>query len=174
MRASPAHVYLALGGNLGAVQAQFESALRGLARAGPMSAISRLYRTRALLPSAGAAPQPDYLNAVCCLVTRWGPGRLWDLCRALEQAAGRQRQGRWLARPLDLDILFYAPHRRGTAQIRLPHPGLRTRPFVLRPLADLVHHEKVFEGLKTSVGALLAAHDDPEDGIVDVRGWNGV
>jgi 2-amino-4-hydroxy-6-hydroxymethyldihydropteridine diphosphokinase len=118
-------------------------------------------------PLYGSAPmgpsdQPDYVNAVVCLRTRLDPHALLDALQRLEAEAGRERAGeRWGPRVLDLDVLLFGDRRIDDARLRVPHPGIAERIFVLRPLADLAPDLDV-PGLGT-VADLLARI--PEDGL---------
>lgn len=86
----------------------------------------------------GPADQPDYVNAVVRLETALEPHMLLDALQRLEAEAGRDRAGeRWGPRVLDLDLLLFGDQRIDDARLRVPHPGIAERIFVLRPLADM-------------------------------------
>lgn len=86
----------------------------------------------------GPADQPDYVNAVVQLRTTLEPHALLDALQCLEAEAGRERAGeRWGPRVLDLDLLLFGNRRIDDARLRVPHPGIAERIFVLRPLADM-------------------------------------
>lgn len=86
----------------------------------------------------GPADQPDYVNAVVHLRTTLEPHALLDALQRLEAEAGRERAGeRWGPRVLDLDLLLFGDRRIDDARLRVPHPGIAERVFVLRPLADI-------------------------------------
>lgn len=129
-------VYIGLGSNLGDSRALLDSAREALA-ALPVThlrAISSYYRSR---PLAGK-DQPDYVNAVAELSTALAPEALLDALQAIERAHGRRRDGeRWQSRTLDLDILLYGQRRISTERLRIPHPGIAQRDFVVVPLAEL-------------------------------------
>jgi 2-amino-4-hydroxy-6-hydroxymethyldihydropteridine diphosphokinase len=130
-----AEVALSLGSNLGDRRAQLAAALRALADGVLESMeVSGVYETA---PVEVAEPQPPYLN--CCAVGRCslGPARLLDRTQALERAAGRPDGGHRRPRVLDLDLLYHGDARAEGAALRLPHPGLAQRRFVLAPLAEL-------------------------------------
>ncbi len=59
------------------------------------------------------------------------------MAKALELAAGRRTGPRNAPRPLDVDLLIYGSLVSGRPELTLPHPGLRTRRFVLAPLAGI-------------------------------------
>jgi len=131
--------YLGLGSNLGDPLQQLRQAVAALAQlpASQLGAKSAVYRSPALLAPENPKPQPDYLNAVVALHTQLPPQTLLQALQAIEAAQGRRRDGtRWQARPLDLDMLLYGDLQWQTAELCLPHPGLRERAFVLYPLYD--------------------------------------
>ena len=151
-------VHVALGANLGDRAGTLRSALGALgALAVPGTPVrsSALYETAPL----GPADQPDYLNAAARLDTALGPEPLLDALQRIERDHGRVRIGarRWGARTLDLDLLLHGDARLDTARLVLPHPGIRTRAFVLVPLAEL-DPGLVVPGLG-SVAELLARVD---------------
>ena len=55
----------------------------------------------------------------------------------IESAAGRIRRERWGARTLDLDLLLFGMRRAESTSLRLPHPRIAERNFVVYPLCDL-------------------------------------
>ncbi|MEB3242327.1 MAG: 2-amino-4-hydroxy-6-hydroxymethyldihydropteridine diphosphokinase [Cyanobacteriota bacterium] len=125
---------IGLGGNLGDSRALLTGALAALAEAPGLRlrAVSPWYRTAPVGP-----PQPDYLNG-CALVTTTLPAEaLLELLLATEARFGRVRRERWGPRRLDLDLLFHGSHVIETPHLRVPHPLLAERGFVLVPLADV-------------------------------------
>ncbi len=97
-------------------------------------AVSRIYRTAPL----GPQDQPDFINAVAGLCTALSPRNLLGELQRIEAAHGRVREGlRWGPRTLDLDILLYGDLQMNEPDLRIPHPGLATRAFVLKPLQEL-------------------------------------
>ena len=150
----PKTAYVALGANLGDPPAQLRFALDRLREAESvhLGPVSDFYRS----PPLGPPGQPDYCNAVCVLQTALQPETLLALLQSVEDAAGRRRDGpRWGPRTLDLDLLHVEGEQRDTAVLRLPHPQLHLRSFVLRPLAQIAAG-LVIPGLG-SVSALSAA-----------------
>lgn len=114
---------------------------------------SRLYRT----PPWGDTEQPAFVNAVAELETRLDAHALFAQLQRIEAAAGRVRERRWGPRVLDLDLLLYGAVAIEDANMRVPHPHLHERAFVLLPLAELAPDLEV-PG-RGRVGALLAAVD---------------
>ncbi|WP_293391996.1 2-amino-4-hydroxy-6-hydroxymethyldihydropteridine diphosphokinase [Nevskia sp.] len=128
-------VYLGLGANLGTPAVQVERALALIAALPHTTLVARspLYRS----DPVGPAGQPDYCNAACMIDTALEPLALLDAVQAIEVDAGRIRDGiRWAARLLDIDLLHIEGLSLSTPRLRLPHPHLQERNWVLVPLAD--------------------------------------
>lgn len=131
---------MALGANLGDPARTLAWAVREL-RASEgvrVTGVSRLYATAPV----GGVEQPDFLNAAVVGRTRLAPRTLLSLARRLEHEQRRQREVRWGARTLDLDLIQYGDPDRGsevvldTETLQLPHPRVADRAFVLVPWRD--------------------------------------
>ena len=85
----------------------------------------------------GPQDQPDYLNAVCGLLTSMTATELLGVLHEQEEQRGRQRSQRWGPRTLDLDLLVYGREVNERDDLKLPHPGVHERSFVLYPLAEI-------------------------------------
>ncbi len=82
--------------------------------------------------------QPDFLNAVARIRTDLEPEALLDLCKAIEVEQGRAFGGpRHGPRPIDLDLLLLGDVELETERLKLPHPEVTSRRFVLVPLLEL-------------------------------------
>jgi len=129
--------YVGLGSNLNDPAKQVRAARKALAALAltRLQACSSLYLTAPI----GPIPQPDFINAVCRLETRLSAAELLHSLLAIESAQGRVRQGepRGGPRVLDLDLLLYGNHVIHEPELMVPHPRLRERAFVLRPLAEI-------------------------------------
>jgi 2-amino-4-hydroxy-6-hydroxymethyldihydropteridine diphosphokinase len=133
--ALPAQAYIGIGSNLDDPAAQVGracEALAGLPRT-DLVACSALYRSAPM----GPPDQPDYVNAVAALATGLEPLSLLDALQAVENRHGRVRGRRWGERVIDLDLLVYGDARIDAPRLRVPHPGLAQRAFVLVPLAEI-------------------------------------
>jgi 2-amino-4-hydroxy-6-hydroxymethyldihydropteridine diphosphokinase len=131
-----ARVYLALGANVGDREANLRMALRLLARACRITAVSSLYRSEAMVLE-GSPPGPDYLNAVCEAETDLGPAALLRFVKEIEHEIGRRPSPRWSTRPIDIDIILYGDETVDTPDLRIPHSSMHERNFDLVPLAEL-------------------------------------
>jgi 2-amino-4-hydroxy-6-hydroxymethyldihydropteridine diphosphokinase len=126
--------YVALGANLGRPDEALLAAMRSMATLPG----TRLIRRSSLYRSAPVqAVGPDFINAVVELSTRLTAPALLTQLQDLERAAGRQRPHLHAPRTLDLDLLLYGGGRIDSAALMLPHPRMRQRAFVLRPLAEI-------------------------------------
>jgi len=133
MRWRPA--YVGLGSNLAGPEQRVRLALAGLLRLDDTTVVthSRLWRS----PPLGPVAQPDYVNAVAGLLTRLEAPALLAALKALERELGREEPiVRWGPRVIDLDLLVLGDETRDEPGLRLPHPGLHERDFVLYPLAE--------------------------------------
>ena len=130
-------MYLGLGSNLGARRAFLSAAIAALmAREGIAHArVSKLYETDAVSDE----PQPLYLNAVVRGEALMPAAELIELCLAVEAGMGRVRRPAEskAPRPLDIDVLLYGDEIIDTPRLKVPHPAMLERPFVLIPLADV-------------------------------------
>lgn len=134
-------VFVGLGSNLDDPRQHVLTALDALAQleATRLSGVSSLYRSAPMTGPGVPPDQPAYINAVARLESALPATVLLDALQAIEAGHGRVRDGeRWGPRTLDLDILLYGDQRIDTPRLRVPHPGLAERNFVLHPLAEIV------------------------------------
>lgn len=133
--------FVGLGSNMGDRRGTLESALGALHHqpAIEITAVSSAWETSPVGPLA----QADFLNAAAELRTTLDPRRLLKVLMSTEEAHGRRRRHRWGPRTLDLDLLLAGDHRLEEPGLKIPHPRLTQRRFVLQPLLeiapDLVH-----------------------------------
>lgn len=136
--------WIALGGNLGDVDATFAHAL-SLIDETPVLAVQRAsahYRTSPVGEHAG----DPFVNAVAELSTSLAPLDLLDRLQAIETRLGRVRTVRWGPRTLDLDLLMFGDAVVDHPRLQVPHPACWYRRFVLDPWveigAEVVHPVK--------------------------------
>jgi 2-amino-4-hydroxy-6-hydroxymethyldihydropteridine diphosphokinase len=100
---------------------------------------TRLVKKSSLYRSApvGYAAQPDFVNAVAQLETGLPAERLLAELQAIELRHGRSRSFANAPRTLDLDLLLYGTAELKTATLQVPHPRMRERAFVLKPLLEI-------------------------------------
>jgi 2-amino-4-hydroxy-6-hydroxymethyldihydropteridine diphosphokinase len=91
----------------------------------------------------GIKDQNWFVNGVAALSVEITPQELLEGLLAIERGAGRVRKERWGPRLIDLDILFFGQQVIRSADLRVPHPRMHQRKFVLVPMVqlapDLVH-----------------------------------
>ncbi|HAO24281.1 MULTISPECIES: 2-amino-4-hydroxy-6-hydroxymethyldihydropteridine diphosphokinase [unclassified Methylophaga] len=128
-------VYIGLGSNLENPLQQIKTAINDLQAIAEITivSVSSLYQS----PPMGPADQPDYINAVLALKTILNPHQLLDVLQSVEQLHGRERKRHWGERTLDLDILLYGDQILDDERLKIPHPGMHERAFVLYPLAEI-------------------------------------
>jgi 2-amino-4-hydroxy-6-hydroxymethyldihydropteridine diphosphokinase len=135
---SPIEVYIGLGSNLSEPRIQVKKAIDAIAKTDNIELIdaSSLYLSKPM----GPQDQDDYINAVIAIETTLTPLDLLDVLQAIELNAGRIRKdNRWGARVLDLDILLFGELIIDTERLTLPHYGMKSREFVILPLAEITH-----------------------------------
>lgn len=97
-----------------------------------IEAVSLIRTTRALGPAGRS-----FANAAMIVSTELNPQELLGVLKDIERAFGRRRGRRWGPRVLDLDIILWSGGIWAGAGITIPHPGYRTRRFVLDPLVEV-------------------------------------
>lgn len=88
-------------------------------------------------PSPDKKKMPSFLNAVFEIESELSPADLLTRLESIEGEMGREGKGDWKPRPIDLDILFYGDRVMESPRLRIPHPEIANRWFVLKPLSDL-------------------------------------
>jgi 2-amino-4-hydroxy-6-hydroxymethyldihydropteridine diphosphokinase len=128
--------YLGLGSNVGDRRGQLQAAVGCLARHGvTVLAASSIYDTE---PVGEVPDQPEVLNACLRIETDLAPEDLLDACKAVERDLGREPGGpRHGPRPIDVDVLLLGDLTHASERLRLPHPEVTSRRFVLVPLLEL-------------------------------------
>ena len=151
-------IYLGLGSNLGDRRANLRAALAMLAKESVhVLRVSPVVESPALLP-ADAAPDWNmpFLNLVAECESELAPEALLERTRRIETVLGRSGLRRWAPRPIDIDILLYDDLQFETGKLKIPHPGIAERAFVLTPLTAL-DPQLLIPGTGSSAMALNAA-----------------
>lgn len=148
----PELFYLSLGSNLGDRAANLRVAIDRLASAGVLKAVSRFYETEPV----DFSDQPWFLNCVIVLETENSPREMLNKALGIEAAMGRQRTLDKGPRTVDIDILLAGNRVISEPGLKIPHPAMDKRRFVLEPLteiaADIAHPV-----LKKTMSELLSA-----------------
>lgn len=126
---------ISLGSNLGDRAEHLNHALQRMDACRGISVlrVSGVYETSPV----GKFDQPAFLNAAVVIGTDLGHEDLLRQLLAIEKELLRTREERWGPRTIDLDILFYDQQQYESDEIRIPHPRLHERLFVLAPLSEI-------------------------------------
>jgi 2-amino-4-hydroxy-6-hydroxymethyldihydropteridine diphosphokinase len=125
---------LLIGGNLGNRPENLRQATQLIhQQAGPVMRMSALYETAPW----GNVTQPDYLNQALQISTQLEPLPLLHTLMSIERSIGRIRQQKWGARVIDIDMIFYDQVVLSLPELKLPHPRMQYRRFVLVPLNEI-------------------------------------
>ena len=127
-------IYIALGSNLGDRTENLKEALALLQKKG-----LRIVSVSDFITTApyGVTDQPDFLNAAAEVQTEKKPLELLYVLLQVEQEMGRKRLRRWGERNIDLDLLLYDDKIIDLPELKVPHPDMQNRDFVLRPLVQI-------------------------------------
>jgi 2-amino-4-hydroxy-6-hydroxymethyldihydropteridine diphosphokinase len=127
--------YIGVGSNLGDRKVFIARAIKLLGETPGILLIraGNLQETKPL----GPIKQGDFINGVFELETLLGPVELLDALLAIEKKLGRVRKKRWGPRTIDLDILLYGDRIIEHPRLRVPHPEIAHRPFILEGLHEL-------------------------------------
>jgi 2-amino-4-hydroxy-6-hydroxymethyldihydropteridine diphosphokinase len=124
---------IAFGSNIGDREANISKALRILKQKIKIIKTSSLYETKPMY----LENQDWFLNGVAILETEIKPEELLEVLKRTEKRMGRKEAERNGPRIIDLDILFYNKQIINEVNLRIPHPKIQERAFVLVPLAEI-------------------------------------
>ncbi len=153
----PHQVYIAIGSNLGKKKENYLEALTRIAKLPDTKIVreSSLYESQPLGNS-----KEWYVNGVIEVATELKPEMLLKKCKNIERAMGRKKvRKKWGARIIDLDILLYDTLRVEKKNLKIPHPELPNRKFVLIPLSE-VAPQVVHPVLGATISELLVSVKD--------------
>ena len=127
--------YIGIGSNLGDRRMNIETAIQTLRRTKGIKVgrVSRIYETEPV----GGPPQSKYLNGAIEIETDLKPRRLLSELQKIEEDLGRKRTVKDGPRTIDLDILMCGDIEIDEPDLKIPHPKMKERDFVLKPLKDL-------------------------------------
>lgn len=148
-------VYLSLGTNLGNRKLNLKNALKYIKKNKiKIKKLSSIYKTEPV----GYKNQPFFYNMCVKVCTELPPENLLKKIKKIEKKLGRKKGIKWGPRIIDIDILFYNNIILSKKNLKIPHPEIVKRKFVLKPLCEIagkfIHPE-----LHLSVEELLKKTD---------------
>lgn len=152
MRGLKKKAYIGIGSNIGDKTANCKKAIELLNKhsQAKVTKISDFYETEPV----GYKEQEWFVNCAVEIETDLNPQELLLLCRMIESELGRERKIKYGPRIIDLDILLYNNDIIDTIGLKIPHPEMHKRSFVLKPLSDIAP-DAVHPVLKKTIVELL-------------------
>lgn len=136
---SGVEVFLSLGSNLGDRSKNLESAISLIgSRAGDVTAVSSFIETKPV----GFKSENRFVNCAVRIVTALDPFELLRITQQIERELGRTTKsvgGVYSDRTIDIDILLYGNAVIDTPELKIPHPQMSKRDFVMRPLKEITY-----------------------------------
>jgi 2-amino-4-hydroxy-6-hydroxymethyldihydropteridine diphosphokinase len=150
-------VFLGIGTNLGNRESNLSKAIEGIKEyVGKVLVTSSVYETEPW----GFESENKFLNMVVKLETRFTPSGLLGKILMIESFLGRVRSGKqYSSRLIDIDILLYEDMVIDEISLKIPHPQMHKRKFVLIPLCE-IEKDLVHPVLKESFVSLLDSCSD--------------
>lgn len=153
-------LYLLMGSNLGEKKKQMDQAINLIpAVIGPVTKKSSFYETEPW----GFSSEKFFLNIALQTLTSFSPIEVMHKIDEIEKTFGRERTDRgYSSRTMDIDILFYDDLVLDQDNLKIPHPRLQYRRFVLVPL-DEIAHDLIHPVIRKTIGELLRDCTDSGD-----------
>lgn len=129
----PHVAYFSLGSNVGERESQLRGAIKRLEGAGHVVSKSSFYATEPI----EVTDQPWFLNCAIGLETTRSPEQLMAAALQTEHEMGRVRMQSKGPRTIDIDLLLYGDVIIDLPKLKIPHPAMHQRRFVLEPLAEI-------------------------------------
>ncbi len=126
-------VFLGLGSNIGDKKSNILKAVKILSKEIKNIKVASFYISKAV----GYTDQNDFVNTVLKGYTELSPYQLLQFCQFVEKEVGRIYRFKWGPREIDIDILTYGNLVINSEDLKIPHPFLEERDFVLIPLRDI-------------------------------------
>ncbi|MCD5411386.1 2-amino-4-hydroxy-6-hydroxymethyldihydropteridine diphosphokinase [Thermodesulfovibrionales bacterium] len=145
-------IYIGIGSNIGSREANCIKAVEILREKGIIiKKASSMYETEPW----GLKDQPKFINMAIETETELSPEWLLVVTQEAEREMGRQSIAKWGPRVIDLDILFYGDMIVEMERLKIPHPLLCERDFVILPLSE-ISPDKVHPVSKKSISQIAA------------------
>jgi len=130
-------IYLGLGSNLGDRQGNISRAYAEIEKL-----IGTIVRQSALYESEpwGFESDNSFINSVICCETTLSPHEVLKKTQSIERLLGRTQKsvdGHYHDRTIDIDILLYDDLTVNEPDLKIPHPLMRQRDFVMKPLSEI-------------------------------------
>lgn len=151
-------VVLCLGGNRGDREALLSRARVELESHFEVLRFSAIYETSAW----GGVAKGDFLNQVAVVMTERSPEEVLHMIQGIERDLGRTRDEHWGDRTMDIDILYFGDQVIDSGRLKIPHPFIAERRFVLAPLAEVCPDKEHPLMEKTSLELLSECGDASE------------
>lgn len=130
-------VYFSLGANIGDREQNIRRALTLLdTMVGRVERVSSFIETE---PWGFASPN-KFINACACCLTDKRPHEVLEITKGIEKRLGRTAKssnGEYHDRLIDIDILLYDDQKVDLPDLKIPHPHMKERDFVMRPLSEI-------------------------------------
>jgi len=153
-------VFLGLGTNMGNRRKNLNDAVAGIReQIGKVVNISSVYETEPW----GFKSESQFLNIVIKVETLLNPSAVLEAILRIELFLGRVRgENQYSSRIIDIDILFYEDQVIDSSDLKVPHPKLQERKFVLVPLCE-IEPEMVHPVLKKTMVLLFKECEDKSE-----------
>ncbi|WP_215223460.1 2-amino-4-hydroxy-6-hydroxymethyldihydropteridine diphosphokinase [Echinicola shivajiensis] len=127
-------VVLLIGGNLGDRETLLKGAVFKLGKQFEILKLSGIYETAAW----GGKSSGNYLNMAVLLSTDKSPMEVLEIGLEIENELGREREEKWGDRTMDIDIIYFGGQVIQTERLKVPHPMMPNRRFVLVPISEIL------------------------------------
>jgi 2-amino-4-hydroxy-6-hydroxymethyldihydropteridine diphosphokinase len=153
-------VFLGVGSNLGNRENNLEQAVARIVEyIGPVLKSSSIYITEPW----GFKAEEEFLNIVVKIGTKLTPSGILGRILMIESLLGRVRDNKqYTSRLIDIDILLYGDIIVDEESLKIPHPLLHKRKFVLVPLCE-IESEMIHPVLNKSIAELLESCEDQSE-----------
>jgi len=156
------YVYLSIGSNLGDPLENCCAGIDALCEDGAVELLARspFYKTQPV----DYVDQDWFINAALYIRTRLSPVGLLEKTQAIQKRLGRKSDRvRFGPRILDLDIIFYDDLTMDSTRLKIPHPRMHKRRFVLQPICDIdptVMHPGIGRNVQEMLNQLVTTDQD--------------